>query len=136
MEDVDSVYIKYNFTCPICQKFLTKLVECKKCNKLFCRSCAEKKQKNNEECIYCGAKPFIVVENVGIQRLINNGEIKPKCSYCEKEFDSGKEFDEHKCTGERYECKICKEKFRDKNMFWDHLIKSHEDELIKEIEKK
>ena len=92
VEEDSQVHINYNFTCPICKKFLKDLLECENCHKLYCKSCGEKRKKNNEDCIFCH-KPLNLIPNVGIQRLISNGDIKPKCPYCGKDFQNSDEYD-------------------------------------------
>jgi hypothetical protein len=138
MEDEqEDVFIKYNFTCPDCKKFLKELLECDNCHKLYCKNCAEERKKNNKKCVFCN-NPFNCSPNIGIQRLISNGDIKPKCPYCEKEFANGDEFDAHQpnCEAEHYECRECRQEFKNKNSFWEHLIQEHKDVLIQEMENK
>ena len=45
VEEDSQVHINYNFTCPICKKFLKDLLECENCHKLYCKSCGEKRKK-------------------------------------------------------------------------------------------
>ena len=137
MADEDSqVHIKYNFTCPICKKFLKELLECESCHKLYCKNCAETRKKDNLDCVFCH-KQLNLISNVGIQRLISNGDIKPKCPFCGEDFKTSEEYDKHQpiCKVERYECKECKQEFKDKNDFWQHLIQNHKEALVKEMEK-
>ena len=137
MADEDSqVHIKYNFTCPICKKFLKELLECESCHKLYCKNCAETRKKDNLDCVFCH-KQLNLISNVGIQRLISNGDIKPKCPYCGKDFQNSEEYDNHQpiCKAERYECKECFQEFKEKEDFWKHLIEKHKDALVREMEK-
>lgn len=126
--------IKCDFICPNCGKFLESVFECVSCHTLYCKECAQILEKKNLKCVNqeCEEKPLKTIENKGIERYLECGEIKPKCFFCGLEFQNAQLHNNHLlyCKS-RYICKECNAKYKEKEEFWEHIKLQHESQMIK-----
>ena len=118
-----------SLTCPIHYGILKDPCECDECKNNFCKECVNDFLKKRNECPLCKCSPFSYRENISLGRIVN--EIKFICQNCGKSFKNEDEFNTHveNCIIEKYKCVICEKEFNENN-FFNHIIKSHKNDII------
>ena len=93
-------------TCPICQKLIWNVIDCRKCGYTFCKKCIEESlEKVNDSCPICRDSPFKTTYSQTTKRLLANIRIKCPNVPCE---ENPEYFDyishQEKCKFRKYRC--------------------------------
>ena len=131
-----------NFNCKRCGKFPKELtiyicqnkIKDKECGFNYCSACVNEIDKCLND--QCGAGKEKILENHSISRLLKNAKKINTCNYCGGKFDTEEDLKNHaaSCRGAKFACKFCDFCENDMNKFWKHLIETHKNDVVKELD--